>query len=92
MSKIDITRRHHLSDQERAVALDDLSAYLRGIGADVAIVDDQLTFSGRGYKGAVSISPGLAKGHISLGMLARPFKGQLEKAIHEHLEARLAAP
>lgn len=92
MSKIDITRRHHLSDQERAAALDDLSAYLRGIGADVAIVDDQLTFSGRGYKGAVSISPGLAKGHISLGMLARPFKGQLEKAIHEHLEARLAPP
>ena len=92
MSKIDITRRHHLSDQERAAALDDLSAYLRGIGADVTIVDDKLTFSGRGYKGAGSISPGLAKGHISLGLLARPFKGQLEKAIHEHLEARLAAP
>ncbi len=92
MSKIDITRRHHLSDQERAAALDDLSAYLQDIGADVAIEEDQLTFSGRGYKGTVSISPGLAKGYISLGLLARPFKGQLEKAIHEHLEARLAAP
>jgi len=40
----------------------------------------------------VTISPGMAEGYISLGLLARPFKRQLEKAIHEHLEARLAAP
>ena len=92
MSKIKLRRHHHLSDQERAAALDDLSAYLQDMKADVVIEGDQLTFSGRGYNGAVTISPGMAEGYISLGLLARPFKRQLEKAIHEHLEARLAAP
>ena len=92
MSKIEINRLHHLTDQERAGILDDLSAYLREIGADVAVEGDQLDFSGRGYKGTVSVLPEVAVGYISLGLLARPFKGQLERAIHDHLEARLAAP
>lgn len=92
MSKIKLSRQHHLSDQERAAAIDDLSAYLQDMQADVVIEGDQLTFSGRGYQGAVTISPSMAEGYISLGLLARPFKRQLEKAINEHLEARLAEP
>ena len=92
MSKIEISRHHQLSDQDRASALDDLAAFLQELGADVVATGDQLTFEGRGYKGTVSVSPELADGSISLGLLARPFKRQLEQAIHEHLEARLAAP
>ncbi|MDG1065849.1 MAG: polyhydroxyalkanoic acid system family protein [Luminiphilus sp.] len=92
MSKIEITRHHQLSDQERAAALTDLATYLKEMGADVVTEGEQVNFSGRGYNGTVSVSPGLAEGYISLGLLARPFKRQLEKAIHEHLEARLAAP
>ena len=76
MSKIKLRRHHYLSDQERAAALDDLSAYLQDLQADVIIEGDQLTFSGRGYNGAVTISPGMAEGYISLGLLARPFKRQ----------------
>ena len=92
MSKIEISRHHQLSDQERTAALNDLATFLQEIGAEVVNEGERLSFSGRGYKGTVSITAGLAEGFISLGLLARPFKGQLEKAIHEHLEARLAAP
>ena len=40
MSKIKLSRHHHLSDQERAAALDDLSAYLQDMQADVVIEGD----------------------------------------------------
>jgi hypothetical protein len=91
MSSIDISREHNLSPGERDAALKDLSAYLRELGASVRQTDGELQFTGRGFEGEVKIQPGRAEGHIKLGLLARPFKRQLESEINRHLDARLGA-
>jgi putative polyhydroxyalkanoate system protein len=90
MSRIEINREHQLSDQERQEALDDLAAYLASIGAKLSREGDRLAFSGRGYEGSVVMTSHTARGTVKLGLLARPFQSQLEKAIHQHLEARLS--
>ncbi len=90
MSRIKIDREHQLSDQERREALDELAAYLDSIGAVLSRDGDRLVFSGRGYEGSVVVAPGVARGTIKLGLLARPFRGQLERAINEQLEVRLS--
>ncbi len=90
MSRIEISREHQLSDQDRQEALDDLATYLASIGAKLSRDGDRLAFSGRGYEGYVVVTSSTAHGTVNLGLLARPFQGQLEKAIHEHLEARLS--
>lgn len=89
MSRIDIDRGHRLSDEERRQALQELADYLVSIGAVLTRDADRLDFSGQGYEGSVVVSKQTARGTIKLGLLARPFRRQLEKAINEHLEARL---
>ncbi len=89
MSRIDIDRGHRLSDEERRQALQELADYLVSIGAVLTRDGDRLDFSGQGYEGSVVVSKETARGTIKLGLLARPFRRQLEKAINEHLEARL---
>lgn len=91
MSNIDIRREHDLSNDECTQALDDLAAYLGELGARVQRGNDDLRFSGRGFEGDVVIRPGRAEGHIKLGLLARPFRHQLESEINRHLDARLGA-
>jgi len=91
MSSIDISRDHNLSANDREAALEDLKAYLRELGAKVHHTDGELRFTGKGFEGEVSIKPGFAEGHIKLGLLARPFKRQLEAEINRHLDARLGA-
>ena len=90
MSTITIQRDHSLSRSQCDQALGDLSAYLEELGATVQHQTSVLTFQGRGFDGEVEISPGIAKGRIKLGLLARPFRKQLEKEINRHLDARLS--
>lgn len=91
MSTIDISREHNLSPQDCDAAIKDLTRYLETLGATVRRHDDRLRFDGRGFEGEVCIRPGLAEGRIKLGLLARPFRHQLEAEINRHLDARLGA-
>jgi len=91
MSTIEITREHDLSTEDCALALDDLEEYLEGLGARVHRGSERLEFQGRGFDGQVTVRPGLASGRIRLGLLARPFRHQLETEINRHLDARLGA-
>ncbi len=89
MSTITIQRNHDLGQSQCEQALEDLTAYLEELGATVCQRASTLTFQGRGFDGEVEISPGIAKGRIKLGLLARPFRKQLESEITRHLDARL---
>lgn len=92
MSIVNIHRAHDLSQASCEEALDDLEAYLSAdLHAKVSRFGNRLTFSGPGYDGSVVIEPGSASGQIKLGLLARPFRRQLEMEINRHLDARLGA-
>ena len=90
MSTVDISREHDLSVADCNEALNQLASYLRGhFGASVNESEGQLDFDGKGFSGRVVIVPGVASGTIKLGLLARPFKRQLESEINRQLDARL---
>ena len=92
MNTIDISREHNLGDEDCQHALEELSGYLhQQLGAVVDKTPTQLVFKGKGFSGSVTIGPGLVSGHIKLGLLARPFKRQLEAEITRQLDARLDA-
>ena len=92
MNTIDISREHNLGDEDCQHALEELSGYLhQQLGAVVDKTPTQLVFTGKGFSGSVTERPGLASGHIKLGLLARPFKRQLEAEINRQLDARLDA-
>jgi len=89
MSRIDIFRAHQLDAEQQHLALDDLHAYLTDFGARTRREHDSIHFSGPGYEGEVSVNDREVVGSIRLGLLARPFRRQLEAEILRHLDARL---
>lgn len=92
LSTVTIERVHDLDQQACDDALDELEAYLTAeFAARVTRRGERLGFSGPGFDGSVCIEPGLASGQIKLGLLARPFRRQLEAEINRHLDARLGA-
>jgi len=92
MSKIEICRQHALSPEEREAALSELTTYLIGMGASVSRDDEELACRGKGYEGVLRIGPGELSGVMSLGLLARPFRRQLEDAINTEISKRLGSP
>lgn len=92
MSTVEIRREHDLEAHDCQHARDELAQFLRDqMGATVRIGGEQLVFEGKGFSGEVTIAPGLAACSIKLGLLARPFKRQLESEINRQLDARLGA-
>lgn len=91
MSSIEICREHNLPQSACDEALVELASYLETLGARVTRQGDRLRFDGRGFEGEVVIRPGLARGDIKLGLLARPFRHHLESEINRQLDARLGA-
>lgn len=89
MSRIDIFREHQLDAVHQHLALDDLHAYLTDFGAKTRREHNRIHFTGPGYDGEVSVNDREVVGNIRLGLLARPFKRQLEAEILRHLDARL---
>jgi len=90
MSTVEIRRDHDLSAEACQRARDELAQFLREhLGATVNQDDEQMAFEGKGFSGNVTIAPGLAACSIKLGLLARPFKRQLESEINRQLDARL---
>ena len=92
MSTVEIRRKHNLEADACQHARDELATFLRDqMGASVYEGVEQLAFEGKGFSGEVIITPGLAACSIKLGLLARPFKRQLESEINRQLDARLGA-
>ena len=92
MSTVEIRREHDLSADACRHARDELAQFLREhLGATVNQDGEQMAFEGKGFSGSVIIAPGLAACSIKLGLLARPFKRQLESEINRQLDARLDA-
>jgi putative polyhydroxyalkanoate system protein len=92
MSTVEIRRKHDLDADACRHAREELAQFLREqMGASVQQGGEQLAFAGKGFNGSVTIAPGLACCNIKLGLLARPFKRQLETEINRQLDARLGA-
>lgn len=92
MSTVEIRREHTLEAGACQHARVELAEFLRDqMGAIVHEGGEQLAFEGKGFSGTVIIAPGLAACSIKLGLLARPFKRQLESEINRQLDARLGA-
>lgn len=90
MSKIKVYREHDLSVEERKSALTEMAAYLIGLGAEVSEGDGQISFSGRGFDGELQVGAKTLSGTLTLGLVARPFRRQLEQAIEAQISRRLA--
>jgi len=89
MADIEITRFHCLDDTARASAIEELADFLEGFASSVDREGDTLSFSGKGFTGTVVLAPDRVTGWVKLGMLAKPFRKQLEAEINRHLDTRL---
>lgn len=87
MSIIEI-QRHHTLDHDHAIAASDELAKSLSDRFDVNYTwqGDTLTFSRSGAKGKLTVQPHLIHIRMELGFLLRPFKGRIEKEIHDHLD------
>lgn len=87
MSVIEI-QRHHALDHDHAIATaDDLAKSLSDrFDVHYTWSGDTLKFSRSGAKGTLIVQPHLISVRIELGFLLRPFKGKIEKEIHDHLD------
>jgi len=91
MADIDIKRCHKLSRTAREAAVNELIAFLDGFASSVSREGSTLSFSGKGFTGTVMVSDDEVTGHVTLGLLAKPFRKQLEAEINRHLDTRLSA-
>jgi putative polyhydroxyalkanoate system protein len=91
MADIDIKRRHKLSRAARETAVNELVAFLDGFASSVSREGSTLSFSGKGFTGTVMVSDDEVTGYVTLGLLAKPFRKQLEAEINRHLDTRLGA-
>ena len=75
MSAIYLSESHRLDADARERALQALHDYLsQNLGANVTRQDTELTFSGTGYSGNVSLDDERVHGELKLGLLMRPMK------------------
>ena len=92
MSEILITRTHRLSAKKARSAAELVASDLQkeynlnyGWGEDGA-----LHFDRAGLHGSLVLGKGEATVHIHLGFLLRPFRGALEREIHQYFDERFA--
>ena len=89
MADIEITRPHCLDKQARESAIAELADFLEGFASRLDREGDTLSFSGKGFTGTVVVSHDSVTGRVKLGMLAKPFRKQLEAEINRHLDTQL---
>ena len=89
MADIEITRSHCLDEQARESAIAELADFLEGFASRLDREGDTLSFSGKGFIGTVVVSHDSVTGRVKLGMLAKPFRKQLEAEMNRHLDTRL---
>jgi putative polyhydroxyalkanoate system protein len=89
MADIEITRPHWLDKQARESAIAELADFLERFASRLDREGDTLSFSGKGFTGTVVVSHDSVTGWVKLGILAKPFRKQLEAEINRHLDTRL---
>ena len=90
MSAIYLSESHCLDADARERALQALHDYLsQNLGANVTRQDTELTFSGTGYSGNVSLDDERVHGELKLGLLMRPMKAAITREIQAVLATYL---
>ena len=92
MSEIVITRKHRLTAKKARAAAELVAADLRQeYNLNFAWGEDgALHFDRRGLHGRLTLAKGEATVQVHLGFLLRPFRGSLEREIHEYFDQRFA--
>ena len=90
MSAIYLSESHRLDADARERALQALHDYLsQNLGANVTRQDTELTFSGTGYSGNVSLDDERVHGELKLGLLMSPMKAAITREIQAVLATYL---
>jgi putative polyhydroxyalkanoate system protein len=92
MSEIVITRKHRLTAKKARAAAELVAADLRQeYNLNFAWGEDgALHFDRTGLHGRLTLAKGEATVQVHLGFLLRPFRGSLEREIHEYFDQRFA--
>ncbi|MFY9721644.1 MAG: polyhydroxyalkanoic acid system family protein [Azonexus sp.] len=92
MSEILITRKHRLTAKKARAAAELVAADLQQeYNLNFAWGDDgALHFDRAGLHGRLTLAKGEATVQVHLGFLLRPFRGSLEREIHEYFDQRFA--
>ncbi len=87
MSVIEITRPHDLDHDHAKAAANELAQSLaEQFSVRYTWSGDVLRFQRSGAKGQLEVEPEKIHVRLELGLLLRPFKGQIEQEIHKHLD------
>ena len=90
MSEILITRKHHLSAKKARAAAELVASDLQqeyNLNFEWG-EDGALHFDRSGLHGRLTLAKGEATVQVHLGFLLRPFRGSLEREIHEYFDQR----
>ena len=92
MSEIVITRKHRLTAKKARAAAELVAADLRQEYNLNSVwgEDGALHFDRTGLHGRLTLAKGEATVQVHLGFLLRPFRGSLEREIHEYFDQRFA--
>jgi putative polyhydroxyalkanoate system protein len=90
MSKIVILRKHALPLDEVRTHIEALAEKLgKTLDASYEWQGDELNFKRKGATGKISFDEKQVDMSVELGLLLRPMKGQITKAINEYLDEYL---
>jgi putative polyhydroxyalkanoate system protein len=91
MSAIQIDQRHSLGTAEAKKRVEALEPRLRErYGLELEWRGDEAVFKGRGFSGTLRVTADRVAIELKLGLLARPFAGKIEAAMHEQVAKALA--
>ena len=87
MSVIEISRTHTMGCDNAKKTADELAVGLsRQFGVDYKWHGDLLKFQRPGVKGQLEVDDENIHIKLELGFMVRPFKGRIEREIHNHLD------
>ena len=91
MSVIRVSRCHQLDQAAQEAALDQLAVHLGDtLGASVTREARTIQFDGSGFSGTVMLDTERVVGEVRLGLMMRPLKRVITRAIEARLDHYLA--
>lgn len=92
MSTIRVSRKHSLTKEEARAEAQALAEDLgRQFNVDYEWKGDRLEFKRSGVKGHLQVEDSRVDVELTLGLLARPFKGRIEQELNTHLNRLVKA-
>ena len=87
MADIEIQRRHNLGMEQARHTVERLAVDLtQRFGGQYGWDGDTMLFNRSGAKGAIRVAPDFVLVMVTLGLMAKPFKGQIEGAINQFMD------